>query len=116
MAKSATGILSAAVLLGLLAAALESAAAASSSSPVTLRGMGPSAARANSSGSPDRSSIVLRGSTPPPTPSFAGVPCPPGYDYDPDTGCIVSGGGSAYSSEPEYVGWDGPNEYGRDHS
>ena len=113
MAKSATGILSAAVLLGLLAAALEPAAAASSSSPVTLRGTGPSAAPANSSGSSDRSSIVLRGSTPPPTPSFAGFPCPPGYTYDPDTGCIVSGGGSGYSSEPEYDWWYWPNDYRR---
>src|SRR5437016_14593174 len=113
MAKSATGILSAAVLLGLLAAALEPAAAASSSSPATLRGTGTSAAPANSSGSSDRSSIVLRGSTQPPTPSVADFPCPPGYTCHPYTGCIVLRRSSGCSMEPEYDRWYWTDDYRR---
>jgi hypothetical protein len=106
MATNATTWLRAAALLGLVAAAIEPAAAASASPPVTLRGTGTtSAVPAGGNGAPDGSSIVLRGTTPPPTPSFAGFPCAPGYTYDPDTGCIVSGDGSGYASGPDYGDW-----------
>jgi len=117
MTKSATTFLFAAALLGFVAATIEPAAAESSSPPVTLRGTGTtSAAPADGNGAPDGdgSFIVLRGSTPPPTPSFAGFPCPPGYTYDPDTGCIVSGEGSGYAFGPDYGDWwYWPYDYGR---
>jgi hypothetical protein len=113
MATNVTTILSAAVLLSLAAATSDPAAAASSSPPVTLRGAGTSsAAAADGNNASDGSSIVLRGSTPPPTPSFAGFPCPPGYTYDPDTGCIVSGEGSGYAAEPDYDWWYSPYDLG----
>src|SRR5438067_10538054 len=111
MATGATRILSAAVLLGLVAASIEPAAATSSSPPITLRGTATNfAAPADGNGASDDASIVLRGS---PTPPFAGFPCPPGYTYDPDTGCIVSGEGSGYSAEPGYDWWYWPNDYRR---
>src|SRR5215471_19620801 len=115
MTKSATTFLFAAALLGFVAATIEPAAAESLSPPVTLRGTGTtSAAPADGNGAPDGdgSFIVLRGSTPPPTPSFAGFPCPPGYTYDPDTGCIVSGEGSGYTTEPDYDWWYSPYDFG----
>jgi|GraSoiStandDraft_5_1057265.scaffolds.fasta_scaffold146178_2 hypothetical protein len=103
------------MLAGLVAATAGSAAAASSSPPVTLRGTATrSAAPADGYGASDGASIVLRGTTPPPTPSFAGFPCPPGYTYDPDTGCIVSGDGSGYASGTDYGDdWYWPNDFGR---
>jgi len=112
MATNVTTILSAAMLLSLAAAASDPAAAESSSPPVTLRGTGTSSAAADGNSASDGSSIVLRGSTPPPTPSFAGFPCPPGYTYDPDTGCIVSGEGSGYTTEPDYDWWYSPYDFG----
>ena len=112
MATGATRILSAAVLLGLVAASIEPAAATSSSPPITLRGTATnSAAPADGNGASNDASIVLRGS-PTPTPPFAGFPCPPGYTYDPDTGCIVSGEGSGYSAEPGYGWWYWPYDFG----
>lgn len=113
MATNVTTIIAAAMLLSLAAATSDPAAAASSSPPVTLRGAGTSsAAAADGNSASDGSSIVLRGSTPPPTPSLAGFPCPPGYTYDPDTGCIVSGEGSGYAAEPDYDWWYSPYDLG----
>jgi hypothetical protein len=112
MTKRATTFLFAAALLGVAGMRIEPAAAASSSPPATLRGTGTTpTASANDNGASDGASIVLRGSTPPPTPSFAGFPCPPGYTYDPDTGCIVAGDGSSYGAEP-YDWWYWPYDFG----
>jgi hypothetical protein len=115
MNESGRKFMRAALVLGLIAAAIEPAAAASSSPPVTLRGTATSsAAPTDGNGASDGSSIVLRGTTSPPTPSFAGFPCPPGYTYDPDTGCIVSGDGSGYASAPDYGDdWYWPYDFGR---
>lgn len=98
--------LAALMLLGLSASAAE-AAGASPSRPVTIRGT--TAAAAPSDG--DGSTIVLRGSTPPPSPPAAVYVCPPGYADIAGAGCVPPDNGS-YADQSDYDGDWLPYDFG----
>ena len=104
MASNSRRLFIALALLG-FAAGGAAPAIADPAAPVTIRGNnGPTAAEVA-----DRSSIVLRGTTPPVTPPAPVYACPPGYTIEPGTGCIAAG----YGSEPEYYDWYWPYDFAR---
>ena len=104
MTRSGRRLLTTLTLLGMVAAAA-GPVAADPAAPVTIRGNnGPTAAEVA-----DRSSIVLRGTTPPVTPPAPVYACPPGYTIELDTGCVAAG----YGSEPEYYDWYWPYDFAR---
>ena len=104
MARGAGGVVLAALLLGLVAGA-ETAAADPAATPVTIRGTNVPVAPGMAEGS----SIVLRGTTPPAPPPVVHYGCPPGYENDPEAGCVVRG----YGSEADYEWYWAPYGFGR---
>jgi hypothetical protein len=104
MARGAGGVVLAALLLGLVAGA-ETAAADPAGAPVTIRGTNVPVAPGMAEGS----SIVLRGTTPPAPPPVVHYGCPPGYENDPEAGCVVRG----YGSEADYEWYWAPYGFGR---
>ena len=86
-------------LLGLMASRAE-AVTGNSSSPVTLRGTTAATAPDEDNGS----TIVLRGSTPPPSPPTASYVCLPGDANLSDLGC-VSPDQASYADQSDYD-WD----------
>jgi hypothetical protein len=101
---------------GFALAAAEPSSASPSLSPVVIRGS--SETTASPPAGSDPPPVVLRGSRPSAAVPLA-VPygCPPGYPYDPSSGCIVPG----YANEPydyddwPYWGFDGFYSGGRRH-
>jgi len=89
------------LLLGVMASGVDAAVGNPATAPVTIRG---STATSDAPAGDDGASIVLRGSTPPPSPPTAGYVCPPGYTDVPDLGCVSPDEGS-YADQLDYD-WD----------
>ena len=88
------------LLLGVTASAVD-AAVGGPAVPITIRG---STAGSDVPSGDDGPSIVLRGSTPPPSPPRTIYVCPPGYATVSDVGCVLPDEAS-YADQSDY-GWD----------
>jgi hypothetical protein len=96
----------AAILLLVTLASGADAATGSARAPVTIRGTGATAGPSENDGS----TIVLRGSTPPPSPP-AFYPCPPGYADVTGVGCLTPNDGNyADQSDDDWDWW--PYDFG----
>ena len=113
---SGIGISIAFAAAGPVLAAVQPPSGVLSPTTVVIRGSDPATAQPPSANDPRP--IVLRGSPPSAAqPSAAQYACPPGYDYDPSSGCVIPG--NAYNpydyGDWPYYGFDGFSSDGRRH-